>query len=294
MGIKFSKSSLIGAAFFIAAVGPAAAQSVSVSATIATEPANRSAVSQPITEASSATDQDAWSSKFQYAKKCLELAIEAEQLSNSFNLCQEQLIGTPGRKSCDLKTKDANIKSRALTGNAIAAGCPADTNTAGRNFSMSLVNAARAGVADAQLCYFQWSGPLSGTGDIKRYKQEASLYMQKGLENGDWRVAQLLATSPEGVDDNAAGIMVNLDIIGKWFTAFRANRLLELGATGPYKATLHKAAQDAARHLSKAQIENGNAWANHEFIRHFTNSAVLTKSPDTCLASTSNAAGLLR
>lgn len=224
-------------------------------------------------------------------KMCLESAIEAEQLNDSFYICHKQLIGTPGRMSCDLKTKGTDIRSRALTGNAIAAGCPTDTNIAHRNFSTSLVNAARAGVAAAQLCYFQWSGPLSVSGDIDSYKYEASLYIQKGLENGDWRVVQLLVTTPVRVDANGADFMYNLETYGKWFTAFRANRLLERGAADPYKASLHRTAQEAARHLSKAQIENGNAWANQQFRQHFAKSPVLTGVLDTCLTSTSDADG---
>lgn len=290
MKIYLTKSPLLTAVLLVVISGSANAQSAAAS-TESANPVNASAVSQPVNKAISTADQVALAQKFQYSKKCLETSIQAEQLLNAFNVCQKQLIGSPERNKCDLKTKGADTKSRALTGSATVAGCPADADVASRDFSISLVNAARAGVADAQLCYFEWSGPLSAPGDIARYKREASLYMQKGLENGDWRVVQLLATSPQGVEGNGAGLMSNLDIIGKWFTAFRANRLLELGATGPYKTELHRTAQDAAHHLTKAQIENGNAWANHEFRTHFSNSPVLTKAPDTCLNLTGDVAG---
>jgi hypothetical protein len=286
----FPKLFLFGAFAFIAAASSVDAQSIGASTAVVAVPVKVSAVSQPINSAMSVADRAVLEQKFRDSKKCLEADIEAEQLRNSFNVCQEQLLGSPGRKSCDLKTKGANMKSQSLTSIAIAAGCPADTDAANRSFSMSLVNAARAGIADAQVCYLKWAGPLSAPGDIARYKSEASLYIKKGLENGDWRVVRLLATSPEGVEGNDAGIMANLDIIGKWFTAFRANRLLELGASGPYKAALHKKAQDAASHLSEAQIVNGNAWAKQEFRKYFANSPALMKAPTTCLASTGDAA----
>lgn len=265
------------------------AQSAPSSATAAVATQQPSPVSQPISANVSVVDQNARSKQFHQNKQCLEASLSAEHLRNALQVCQEQPLGSSGRASCDQQTHGFDVKSQALATQSANAGCSQDAETTHRKFSSSLVQAARAGDSDAQLCYFEWAGPLSGAGDISLYKREASLYMQKAMVRGDWRMVQLLTTPPESVAHGGVGVMANLDIIGKWFTVYRADRLLMLGANEDYKKALQVDAKDAASHLTAAQINNANVWAAQEFQRHFTNSPKLSAAPVSCLNANGDA-----
>lgn len=259
------------------------AQSVPSSVTSSAATPQASPVSQPISTNVSAVDQNARSQLFHQNKQCLETSLSAEHLRNALQVCREQPLGSAGRASCDQQTHGFDIKSQSLATQSANAGCSQDAETTHHKFSSSLVQAARAGDSDAQLCYFEWAGPLSGAGDVSLYKREASLYMQKALARGDWRMVQLLTMPPESVAHGGAGVMSNLDIIGKWFTVYRADRLLMLGASEDYKKALQMDARDASSHLTAAQINNANVWAAQEFQRHFTNSPKLSGAPVPCL-----------
>jgi hypothetical protein len=267
----------------------AATMSWTAAAQTATTPATTSSsalvspIAQPFSTNTSAEDQSHRSQAFHQTKQCFERSLALEHMQNATRLCSEQPLGSAGRTSCEKQTKGYDAKSFALRTSSTSTSCSQDAEATHRSFSNALVQAARAGDPDAQLCYFEWAGPFSTTEEMSLYKREATLYMQKAMERGDWRIVRLLATSPESVAHGGAGAMANLDIIGKWFTAYRADRLLQLGATGDYRQSLQWESDDAARHLSSGQVSNANTWAKQEFARHFAQSPQLSSAPIPCL-----------
>jgi len=220
---------------------------------------------------------------FQQSKQCLELSLAAEGLSNAVQVCLAEPAGSAGRDSCEKRTRGYDIQSYALATQASNAGCGSNAQALHRNFAYATVQAARVGNPDAQMCFFEWVGPLSSVEDVSRYKQEAMGYMQKALARGDWRVVQLLSTSPEGVANGSVGLMADLDVAGNWSTAYRANRLLLLGATGTYKTTVEANAATAKEHLTTAQADSADAWALQEYKRHFASRPTLSEAPTPCL-----------
>jgi len=242
-----------------------------------------SPVAQPFALNLSDTEKVERSEKFNHSKKCLELALENEGLHNQLQLCREQLLGTSGRNSCEAKTRDSDVKLDSVKSQATASDCGLDSQENERNFSSALVQAARAGNTDAQMCYFEWASPLISTAYIARYKKEAGLYMQKALQRGDWRMVQLLTTSNETLAHGGAGPIGNMSIIGSWFTIYRAIRLLQRGAAPDYKNSLAPRAKEAASHLTREQINNANVRAAQEFRLHFSSSPMLSSDPIPCL-----------
>jgi hypothetical protein len=266
----------------IAMTSAAVAQSTAVQSVVAAASAS-SPVDQPIAAGLTATEQSARSESFRHGKQCLELSLASEGLRNKTQICREQPLGSESRNVCESQTKDAEMRLGTMNTHAADAGCGQDTTTAQRGFAQALVQAARAGDVDAQMCYFEWASPLSSPESIERYKREATLYMRKAMERGDWRMVQLLTTPQESVAHGGAGPMGNLDVVGKWFTVYRADRLLWLGATGDYKIFLARSARSAAATLTPDQIKNANTWAWQEFKRYFTKSAPLSAAPVACL-----------
>jgi hypothetical protein len=274
---------LLGFPAVVAVTGMAMAQSTASSSPAATAVTAASPVDQPVSMNLSSSEQSARSQTFQQGKRCLELSLASEGLRNKTQLCREQALGSQGRTTCEAQTKNADIRLSSLQAHAGTAGCGQDADQTQHDFAKALVQAARAGDVDAQMCYFQWAGPLSSPGSIGRYKREANLYMSKALQRGDWRMVQLLTTPSESVAHGGAGPMGNLDIVGSWFTVYRADRLLWLGATGDYKQSLAQSAQSAAAYLKPEQIKNANTWAWQEFKRDFAHSPKLSAAPVACL-----------
>lgn len=242
-----------------------------------------SPVAQSFTLNLSDAEKTERSEKFNHSKKCLQLALENEGLHNQLQLCREQLLGTAGRNSCEAKTKDSDVKMNSVKSQATGEACGLDSKENEQNFSSALVQAARAGNTDAQMCYFEWVSPLTSAAYIARYKREAGLYMKEALQRGDWRMVQLLTTSNETLAHGGAGPMGNMSIIGSWFTIYRAIRLLQKGAAPDYKTALAPRAREAASHLTREQIQNANIWVAQEFRLHFSNSPTLSSDPIPCL-----------
>jgi hypothetical protein len=273
---------LLGIPAVMAMTSAAVAQSTATQSTAAA-PTTSSAVDQPISAGLAETEQSARSETFRHGKQCLELSLASEGLRNKTQLCREQPLGSKSRDVCESQTKDAEMRLSTLNTHAADTGCGQDTAAAQSGFARALVQAARAGDVDAQMCYFEWTGPLSSPESVERYKREAALYMRKAIERGDWRMVQLLTTPQESVAHGGVGPMGNLDVVGKPFTVYRADRLLWLGATGDYKAFLARSARSAAASLTPDQIKNANTWAEQEFKRHFTKSPALSAAPVACL-----------
>jgi hypothetical protein len=279
-----ARNFMLGISAVLAMASAAMAQSAASPSAVASAASTVSPVDQPLSMNLSAAEQGARSQTFHQSKQCLELSLASEGLRNKTQLCREQPLGSEGRNTCEAQTKDAEVKLSTLRAHATSVGCGQDTQAAQQDFSKALVQAARAGDVDAQMCYFEWAGPLASPASIGRYKREAGLYMHKAMQRGDWRMVQLLTTPQESVAHGGAGPMGNLDVVGKPFTVYRANRLLWLGAAGDYKTFLARSAHSAAASLTPDQIENANTWAWQEFNRHFTKSSPLAEAPVACLA----------
>lgn len=224
-----------------------------------------------------------FSQLFHEAKRCMESGVEAEQLNNDVAICNSKAYGKADPIACANRTKQLNAKIQSMSTDANLAACSNDPQVLRTTYGDATVKAASAGDRDAQMCYIEGQWSTSSHSESTQYRGKAELYMRMAFARGDWRVVELLTIPSESVGHGGAGRMVNLPIIGSPFTVYRANRLLELGATGDYLNLVKSEAQDAMASLNKKQIKNANTWAWHEFKRHFTNSPKLSSPPVPCL-----------
>ncbi|MFC5582775.1 hypothetical protein [Rhodanobacter terrae] len=224
-----------------------------------------------------------YSQLFYEAKRCLESGVEVERLNNDVTICNSKAYGKADPQECANRKKqlDAKIQLTGTQSNLVA--CSKDPQVLQARYGDATVEAASAGDKDAQICYVEGQWSTSSNKESALYRGKAELYMKQAFARGDWRVVQLLTIPSESVGHGGAGRLVNLPIIGSPFTVYRANRLLEFGATGQYLDLVKSQAQDAKASLSQAQIENANTWAWQEFKRHFTTSPKLSTQPIPCL-----------
>jgi hypothetical protein len=173
------------------------------------------------------------------------------------------------------------------------AGC-GDTTDIDARFFEATRQAAKAGDADAQMCYlegeFGTSGgqPLFTNAEVEEYRRVAPHYVDAALRRGDWRVVELMTKDSfhPGVEP-----IRNIPGIGKPEAIYKMRKLLRLGASGLYATMLNSELEgmihpdlvpEAA--LSADVIERGNAWAQQTFNQYFSGRAGLTERPTVCMA----------
>jgi hypothetical protein len=173
---------------------------------------------------------------------------------------------------------------------AAAKGCPTDEGTLISEYYAATKAAARAGNVDAQYCYlFSYFQDSEGRShytqqDVEDYKADSPKYVGDALNRGDWRMVSLLSTR---FVDPPRSLITLLDDIGQPETIYKTKKLLRLGATGEYAASLdatlsryqtpaQKAAGDA---LSREQLAAADKWAQDTYEQHFQGQKLLTEEP---------------
>jgi len=74
--------------------------------------------------------------------------------------------------------------------------------------------------------------------DIEDYKADSANYIAAAFARRDWRIVSLLSTH---FIDPPRGLVTLLDGIGQPETTYKMKKLLRLGATGDYAASLDEA-----------------------------------------------------
>jgi hypothetical protein len=168
--------------------------------------------------------------------------------------------------------------------------CPANEGTLINDYYKATKDAARDGNVDAQYCYlfsyFQDSQDHSHytQQDTEDYKADSAKYVADAFARGDWRIVSLLSTR---FIDPPRSLVTLLDGIGQPETTYKMKKLLRLGATGDYAASLDEAlgvyrrpAQNGSRDsLSKDTVAAADKWAQETYERHFQGQQPLTEEP---------------
>jgi hypothetical protein len=151
-----------------------------------------------------------------------------------------------------------------------------------RRYFEAAKSAAEAGDTDAQMCivygaFDTQNGDFAYTDAEKiEYNATAPRYIDAALHRGDWRVVALLSTRV--VD--WAGPWAFLDQWQDPARAYKAQRLLRLGAEGDYAGDLENSYSSGQ--YSKAITTVGDAWAQEMYERYFSSQSKLTKEPNPC------------
>ena len=174
------------------------------------------------------------------------------------------------------------------------AGCGDTTDVDTRYFEATR-QAARAGDADAQMCYLQGAfGTSTGESlftdtDLDEYGRAAPRYVDAALRRGDWRIAELMTK-----DNFHPGVepIRQIPDIGKPETIYKMTKLLRLGASGSYAESLQRQLEgmihpdlvpEAA--LPADVVKRGDAWARQTYNEYFSGVAGLTERPEVCMES---------
>jgi hypothetical protein len=252
----------------------------------ATAAPNQSTQSTAVAPAASAAHQKDpvfLSSQFESALQCQTLSINIRQMQADNDICESQAGQAEAYSKCKAATEAA--RPRLTHDLQQQKSCSADPEVLGKQYKAAVTDAARAGDPNAQVCFVYGNFKLDD-GEAPSYRKEASGYLAGAIARGDWRAVQLLSTPSESVAHGGAGAMATLPVIGAPFTVYRANKLLSLGASSkPYQAMLQSSADEAARSLTPAQIENADTWAHQTFERHFKDSPQLAAAPVPCTPS---------
>jgi hypothetical protein len=186
-----------------------------------------------------------------------------------------------------------NVRSRKAKAEAVLeeSHCGDTTDVDARYFEATR-QAARAGDADAQLCYLEANfvthdgSSLFTAADFEEHRRLAPLYMDAALRRGDWRIAELMTLNSFHPGD---GPIRQIPDIGKRETIYKMRKLLRLGASGVYARILDGQLQgmihpdlvpEAA--LPADVVRAGDAWAQQTFNEYFSGVAGLTERPTVC------------
>ena len=187
-----------------------------------------------------------------------------------------------------------NVPNRKVAAEAALkyAGCGDTTDVATRYFEATK-QAARAGHADAQMCYLQGEfgtsngKPILTDAEVEDYGHVAPQYVDAALQRGDWRIVELMTK-----DSFHPGIepIRQIPSIGKPETIYKMRKLLRLGASGPYAKSLdsdlegmiHPDVNPEAA-LPADVVKKGDAWAQQTFNEYFSGVAGLTERPTVCM-----------
>jgi len=180
----------------------------------------------------------------------------------------------------------------AASAQSSMAGCPDDDAAVLSQYYNATKTAARAGDADAQLCFLgsyfvDAQGKSRYTDkDMQEYKSEAPEYVSQAFKRGDWRVVQLLATRFHSPPHSFVTL---LDDIGQPETIYKMNKLLRLGATGDYAASLDSTMSDythptgpGGSPLPQQKVAELDNWAQETYTQYFAGQKPLTEAPAIC------------
>jgi hypothetical protein len=186
-----------------------------------------------------------------------------------------------------------NVSNRKVAAEAALkdAGCGDMADVETRYFEETK-RAAKAGDADAQMCYLQGSfGSSSGepafaAEDLDEFRRVVPHYVKAALGRGDWRIVQLMTKRSFHPGE---GPVTQIPEIGKPETIYKMTKLLRLGASGRYATRLDRQLNgmihpdlnpEAA--LPQDVIRRGDAWAQQTFNESFSGVVGLTEPPKVC------------
>jgi len=220
---------------------------------------------------------------FRHTQECISAYRQALTLRNQQDVCKEaDAAQNPMCASASLSAIDARLAEQFRA----AATCGEDISALEVAYYRKTVDLAARGDPDAQLCFvqskFQIGRPWSGD-EISFYKANAPMYLQNGLEHGDWRAVVLLAT-PQRVLSHSRSLM-GFIVPHSQLEQFKLNRLLRLGATDGYAEQLDAVAFDPELPLSAEDQKSAEDWARKEYDKYFRNSPTLRGAPQACLAT---------
>lgn len=217
--------------------------------------------------------------QFAAIKTCVSRADKVRMLE----LKRQQCASISDAKATPAECQSVPEESRAINAALSNSDCATDPFRLQEDLTRATASAARAGDADAQLCFIDGGYFPTEKSDIEAYGAEAASYVNARMAAGDWRVVETLATPPDSLSHRGESLAGKVNI-GSPFTAYRATRLLQYGAEGSYSQLLDLNAKTLRRSLTPAQVANADEWAKDEFKRHFSESGKLDKAPATCLA----------
>jgi len=221
--------------------------------------------------------------QFHSARRCLEVAMRIEATANVNEICKSDGgEAAPGERCSDAKI--AMRSKRIAAAQKEQTDCSSDPIVLEKNFHDAFVAAAQSGDPDAEACYISGWTPLAPE-ERDSYIKHSEAFIKRGMARGDWRVVELWSVPTDSQAHGGAGIMINLPNMGSHFTAYRFNRLLQLGSIGDYADIARVTAENERRFLTKAQVANANEWAREEYRRHFSHSPKLTEAPVSCLST---------
>jgi hypothetical protein len=187
-----------------------------------------------------------------------------------------------------------NVPNRKAAAEAAlkGSGCGDTTDVENRYFEATK-QAARAGDADAQMCYLQANfvadtgEPLFTDADVEEYRRVARQFVDAAFRRGDWRIVQLMTKRSF---HPGAGPVTQIPDIGKPETIYKMTKLLRLGASGGYASRLDRQLRgmiqpdlvpEAA--LPADVVRRGDAWAQQTFNESFAGVTGLTEAPTVCM-----------
>lgn len=215
--------------------------------------------------------------EFLHARMCVKHYRDVLVLASGVNTCsrQKDINAKPCARWTEELKKSSNSSPASM-------GCSGDPNILESGFRDAVEAAAKAGDEDARICYIKGAFLSPADVDIESYQNNARRYLKKSIMRGDWRGVGLLAA--DSPDHRASEIMDSIDIVGKPFTLYRANRLLELGSTGSLQKEYAGNARAAALRLTPAQVVNANVWAAQTYMKFFSKLPKLTSRPSACMS----------
>lgn len=148
------------------------------------------------------------------------------------------------------------------------------------------LRAAQLGDAAARDCYVH-RGPLANPKGVidspeslGRYRAEAPALIGKALENGDWKMVDMLVYAHWPGTTSLLSGLVGHDLL----QYYRYLKLFRLGADADSASRLDRQLDDAASSLAPEQKAEADAWAQSMFERHFSGSSTEATPPnwDAC------------
>jgi len=245
----------------------------------ASAPVQDAPLSQSANKSPSAGSGMAEHAQFTATKACVSRADKVRILE----LKRQQCASATGANAAPAECRSLPEESSAMNAALSKSDCATDPVRLQEDLTRATASAARAGDADAQLCFIDGGYFPTEKSDIEAYGAEAASYVKGRMAAGDWRMVQTLATPPDSLSHRGQSLAGQVNI-GLPFTAYRATRLLQHGAEGSYSQLLDLNAKTLSRSLTPAQVANADEWAKEEFKRHFSGSGKLDKAPATCLA----------
>ena len=150
----------------------------------------------------------------------------------------------------------------------------------------AMLKAAQLGDQLATRCYLDsdslitWN-LISHPDWLEDYKNNVLAIAQRGIEHGDWRVVGLLQRSRLGpFKATLLGQILSSDPAAE----YRYLKLMRLGSSGDFGASLDPMIAVSAQDLSPEQMANADAWSQQTYDNYFNGSSsnVIDRAPAAC------------